>query len=78
MREVNLTEKLSAAVEGDIGEVDGVLRITEIRIRYRIVIAGGNSDKIDRALATYSDKCPAYQSVKDCIPCIWEAEFIEP
>ena len=26
-----------------------------------------------KALETYADKCPAYQSVKGCIDCSWDA-----
>jgi hypothetical protein len=25
----------------------------------------------------YSDKCPAYQSVKGCIQCSWQADMVE-
>lgn len=70
-------EKLSADVEGDIEEVDGVLRITKIRLRYRIQAPPGSREKIQRALETYAEKCPAYQSVKGCIDCTWEADIQE-
>ena len=30
-----------------------------------------------KGLATYADKCPAYQSVKGCIDCTWEAVIEE-
>jgi len=78
VREVKLAEKLVADVEGDIAEVDGVLRITRIRLHYRILMASGASEKVERALSAYADKCPAYQSVKDCIDCSWDAEIREP
>ena len=64
-------------VEGDIAEVDGVLRITKIRLRYRFTISPGSRDKVKRALETYAEKCPAYQSVKGCIDCSWEAVIEE-
>jgi hypothetical protein len=32
---------------------------------------------VDRLLASYAEQCPAYQSVKDCIECSWEAEIVE-
>jgi hypothetical protein len=68
-----------ADVEGDIEEVDGVLKITTIRLRYRLTIPKGTSEKVNRLLESYADKCPAYQSVKDCIKCTWamEAEEID-
>ena len=74
MREVKSAENLVAHVEGDIEEVDGVLRITRIRLHYQIVAPHGSGDKVERALASYAEKCPAYQSVKDCIDCSWDAE----
>lgn len=77
MREVKSAENLVAHVEGDIENIDGVLRITTIRLHYRIKISAGSREKADRALATYAEKCPAYLSVKDCISCTWDADIIE-
>lgn len=73
MREVKSAGNLVADVEGDIEDVDGVLRITKIRLRYRFKIPPGSREKVDRALETYAEKCPAYQSVKGCIECSWKA-----
>jgi organic hydroperoxide reductase OsmC/OhrA len=77
VREVKSAGNLVADVEGDIEDVDGVLRITKIRMRYRFKIPPGSRDKVDRALETYAEKCPAYQSVKGCIDCSWEAVIEE-
>ena len=77
VREVASAGNLLAHVEGDIAEVDGVLRITAIRLRYEMKIPAGKRDKAERALETYADKCPAYQSVKGCIDCSWEVEMAE-
>ena len=66
-----------AQVEGDIEDVDGVMKITKIRLHYRFTIPQGTKEKIDRLLATYAEKCPAYQSVKACIQCSWDAEIKE-
>ena len=66
-----------AQVEGDIEDIEGVLRITKIRLQYRFTIPAGTREKADRALATYAEKCPAYQSVKGCIVCTWVAEIME-
>ena len=77
MREVKSAENLVAHVEGDIEDVDGILKITRIRLHYRVVAPSGSRDKIERALASYADKCPAYQSVKDCIDCSWDVEINE-
>lgn len=70
-------ENLKAAVEGDIEAIDGVLRITRIRLRYQATIPEGTRESVERALAVYADGCPAYQSVKGCIAVSWEAEFTE-
>ena len=77
MREIPTAEKLTAQVEGDIAEVDEVLRITSIRIKYDIPIPAGAREKVARALETYAEKCPAYQSVKGCIDVAWDAEIHE-
>lgn len=77
MREIKSAGNLIAEVEGDIAEVDDVLRITAIRVQYRIVVPSGSREKVERALSSYADKCPAYQSVKDCIDCSWDAEIHE-
>ena len=77
MREIPSAEKLTAQVEGDVADVDGVLRITKIRMRYDIQVPQGARDKVARALNSYADKCPAYQSVKGCIDVSWEADISE-
>ena len=77
MRDVKSAGNLVADVEGDIEDVDGVLKITKIRLTYRFQIPSGAREKVDRALETYAEKCPAYQSVKGCIDCSWEASVAE-
>ena len=63
-----------AYVEGDIEEVEGVLRITEIRILYRLKMPADSRDTVHRALASHAENCPAYQSVKGCIDCSWSLD----
>lgn len=77
MRQVKSAGNLVAEVEGDIEDVDGSLRITTIRLRYRMTVPAGSREKVERALQSYAEKCPAYLSVKDCIACRWEAEILE-
>jgi len=57
--------------------MDGVLRITEIRLAYRLRIPAGTRDKALRVLDLYAEKCPAYQTVRECIQCSWHAEIQE-
>lgn len=76
-RGIKSAENLVAEVEGDIEDVDGVLKITKIRLNYRFKIPSGMREKAERALTSYADKCPAYQTVKGCIECSWNAEMEE-
>jgi len=34
-------------------------------------------EKAERALSMYADLCPAYQTVKGCVACSWEADIEE-
>jgi organic hydroperoxide reductase OsmC/OhrA len=70
-------ENLRADVEGDIEDVDGVLRIIKIRLRYHAKIPSGTRETVERALEVYAESCPAYQSVKGCIDVSWEADLTE-
>ena len=70
-------ENLTADVEGDIEDVDGVLKITTIRLRYHIQAPAEKREAIERLLGHYAEACPAYQSVKGCIDCSWTAEIRE-
>ena len=77
MRGIKSADNLVAEVEGYIEDVDGVMRITKIRLQYRFQVPVGSREKVDRLLASYAEQCPAYQSVKGCIECSWGAEIVE-
>jgi hypothetical protein len=77
VRPIKSADNHVAQVEGDIEDVDGVMRITKIHLHYCFRVAAGGGEKVDRVLASYAEKCPAYQSVKGCIECSWEAEIEE-
>ena len=68
---------LTAAVEGDIEEVDKILRITEIRVRYTLKIPAGTRAAADRALTTHESRCPAAVSVRSCIKIVITADVTE-
>lgn len=53
------------------------MRITEIRVRYRIRIPSGKREAAQRAVDTHPVKCPAAMSVQGCIRLQIEAEFEE-
>jgi organic hydroperoxide reductase OsmC/OhrA len=70
-------DKLSSTVEGDIEDVDGIMKITRIRIRYNIKLPAGKRDEAQRALDVHERGCPAATSVKGCIAVEWTADFEE-
>ena len=57
----------SADVEGDIENVDGVLKITQIRVKYHLKVPKGKTDDARDALSSYIVGCPGAQSVIGCI-----------
>jgi uncharacterized OsmC-like protein len=77
VRGIKSAENLVARVEGDIEDVNGVMKITKIRLRYDFRIPSGAREKVERVLESYAEKCPAYQSVKGSIDCSWQAEIEE-
>jgi uncharacterized OsmC-like protein len=77
VRGIKSADNLVAQVEGDIADVDGVMKITKIRLHYRFQVPARSREKVDRVLASYAEQCPAYQSVKGCIECSWDAEIEE-
>ena len=56
-----------ADVEGDIENVNGVLKITTIRVKYHLKVSEDKVNDAKESLSTYINKCPAAQSVIGCI-----------
>ena len=56
-----------ANVEGDIENVNSVLKITQIRVKYNLKVPKGKIEEARQALSTYITRCPAAQSVMGCI-----------
>jgi len=56
-----------AEVEGDIENVNGVLKITQIRVKYHLKVPAEKTADARESFSSYLAKCPAAQSVKDCI-----------
>ena len=78
MRQIPVTrETIQADVEGDIEAVDNVLRITRIRVRYRLRIPAGSREKAERAVETHATRCPAANSVRGCIDLDIKADITE-
>jgi organic hydroperoxide reductase OsmC/OhrA len=56
-----------AEVTGDIEDVDGVLKITRIKVHYFLKVPEEKWQDANEALNAYLRLCPAAQSVIDCI-----------
>ena len=70
-------DRFRADVEGDVEDVDGILRITKIRVKYTLKIPQGKADDARDALKTYLVRCPAAMSVKGAIEISDSAEIAE-
>ena len=56
-----------ADVEGDIENVNNVLKITQIRVKYHLKVPPGKTGEAREAFSSYLGSCPAAQSVIGCI-----------
>jgi organic hydroperoxide reductase OsmC/OhrA len=56
-----------ADVEGDIENVNGVLKITTIRVKYHLKVPKDKVADAKESFANYITHCPAAQSVIGCI-----------
>jgi hypothetical protein len=61
------TDRYTAHVEGDIEDVDGVLRITRIRVDYCLKVPPGKMQEARDVFAVYLSSCPGAMSVQGCI-----------
>ncbi len=67
-KEIRTPEDLYwAEVEGDIENVKGVLKITQIRVNYQLTAGQEKTEQAREAFASYLASCPAAQSVIGCI-----------
>ena len=70
-------ERYWADVEGDIENVNNVLRITRIKVKYHLKVPKGKADDAREAHFSYLALCPAAQSVIGCIQISDEATIGE-
>jgi organic hydroperoxide reductase OsmC/OhrA len=70
-------ERYWADVEGDIENVNDILKITQIRVKYNLQVPQGKKDEAKEAVSTYLTRCPAAQSVIGCIQISDEANIEE-
>ncbi|MBI5966403.1 MAG: OsmC family protein [Deltaproteobacteria bacterium] len=66
-----------ADVEGDIENVNNILKITRIGVTYHLKVPPGKSEEAREALSSYLARCPAAQSVIGCIEIKDQAEIEE-
>lgn len=71
------TDRFRADVEGDIENVEGVLKITKIRVHYTLKVPQGKTEEAKQALDAYIQSCPAAQSVIGCIAISHDATILE-
>ena len=60
-------ERYWADVEGDIENVNNVLKITQIRVKYHLKVPRVKTGEVKEAFSSYLTSCPAAQSVIGCI-----------
>jgi organic hydroperoxide reductase OsmC/OhrA len=60
-------DRYRAEVEGIVENVDGVLKITRIKVNYHLKILGDKAGEAQDAFSRYLVRCPAAQSVIGCI-----------
>ncbi len=61
------TDLFRANVEGDIENVEGVLKITVIRVHYLLKLSHKEEADARWVMENYIEKCPAAMSVTGCI-----------
>ncbi len=71
------TDRYVAEVEGDIENVDGVLRISRIRVAYQLKVPAGKTEDAREVFLDYIKKCPAAMSVCGCIDITDSLEITE-
>jgi organic hydroperoxide reductase OsmC/OhrA len=70
-------EAISASATGVNDLVNGLVRLTEIRVHYRLRIPSGTRESVDRALARHQEKCPTATSLAAAVRISWTAEIEE-
>jgi hypothetical protein len=68
---------ISASATGVNELVNGLVRLTEIRIHYRLRIPPGTREPVDRALSRHQEKCPTATSLQAAIGISWTADIEE-
>jgi organic hydroperoxide reductase OsmC/OhrA len=70
-------DTISATATGVNELVNGLVRLTHIRVHYRLSIPGGTREAVDRALSRHQEKCPTAVSLAAAVTITWTAEITE-
>lgn len=70
-------DAISASATGVNDLVNGLVRLTEIRVHYRLRIPPGTRESVDRALSRHQEKCPTATSLAAAVGIRWTAEIEE-
>lgn len=70
-------DRLTADVEGDIVDEEGVMAIRSIRIRYRVALPRGKRAAAERALAVHERGCPLANTLRGAVRLTYTADFEE-
>ncbi len=71
-------DRFRATVTGDIENVDSVLKITHINVRYLLRLPDIQQEAAKECFNNYIHKCPAAQSVIGCIDVNHELKMETP
>lgn len=73
-------DRLRTEAEGDIEAVEGVLRVTRIRVRYHVKVPADKMEAALRALEHHPGKCPVYNTICGCVDfdIRWQIEEVAP
>ena len=70
-------DTMQTEVEGLIEKVDSGIKITTIRVHYRLTVPRDQRAEAERAVAVHDRGCPATQSVTPAIKVEWDAEYTD-
>lgn len=69
--------RLSADIEGDIVDENGVMALRAIRIRYQVALPAGKREEAERALRLHERGCPLANTLKGSVDITYTADFEE-
>ncbi len=69
--------RLTAEVEGDIVDEDGVMALRAIRIRYAVKLPPGKLAAAERALRFHERGCPLANTLRGAVAVSYTADFTE-